>query len=71
MRGASYLKPPVQSVGYSDQCILNSDSFSYFRSSAKHPMSLVLVERFKEDGPARVALTFMAGMGRRTNANPR
>jgi DDE superfamily endonuclease len=27
----------------------------HFRSSAKHPMSLVLVERLKEDGSARVA----------------
>ena len=27
----------------------------HFRSCAKHPMSLVLVERLKEDGSARVA----------------
>lgn len=43
----------------------------HFRSCAKHPMSLVLVERLKEDGSVRVAKPSRAGMGRRTNANPR
>ncbi|GEM_PF-6835869 len=36
MRGASYLKPPVQSVGYSDQCILNSDSFSFHPNQKRY-----------------------------------